>query len=150
MSVPIYSNLWKCFLSTRWINGIVIWDGSIVCWCFHIIYRKLKYFSFWRRVVKTKLGNREYLSILEQCCSESIRYLAISIAASYVYDFPANICLLKVNNRNTGKKCEICSKLTIETPERRAWRRCGIFIVDFEHISCLFPVSLLLLWTSKC
>ena len=30
---------------------------------------------------------------------------------------PASIYLLKVNNRNTRKKCEICSKLTIKTPE---------------------------------
>ena len=27
--------------------------------------------------------------------------------------------MFKVNNRNTRKKCEICSKLTIKTPERR-------------------------------
>ena len=33
--------------------------------------------------------------------------------------FPANIYLFKVNNRNTRKRCEICSKLTIKTPERR-------------------------------
>ena len=26
--------------------------------------------------------------------------------------YPANICLFKVNNRNTKKQCEICSKLT--------------------------------------
>ena len=32
---------------------------------------------------------------------------------------PAGIYLLKVNNRNTGTRCEICSKLTIKTPERR-------------------------------
>ena len=31
---------------------------------------------------------------------------------------PANIYLLKVNNSNTRKRCEICSKLTIKTPER--------------------------------
>ena len=29
------------------------------------------------------------------------------------------IYLLKVNNRNTRTRCEICSKLTIKTPERR-------------------------------
>ena len=29
------------------------------------------------------------------------------------------IYLLKVNNRNTRTRCEICSKLTIRTPERR-------------------------------
>ena len=28
---------------------------------------------------------------------------------------PANIHLFKVHNRNTKKRCEICSKLTIET-----------------------------------
>ena len=33
--------------------------------------------------------------------------------------YPANICLFKVNNRSNRKKCEICSKLTIKTPERR-------------------------------
>ena len=32
---------------------------------------------------------------------------------------PANIYLFKVNIRNTKKRCEIYSKLTIKTPERR-------------------------------
>ena len=32
---------------------------------------------------------------------------------------PAGIYLLKVNNRNTRTRCEICSKLTIKTPKRR-------------------------------
>ena len=30
---------------------------------------------------------------------------------------PANIYLLKVNKRNTRKRCEICSKFTTKTPE---------------------------------
>ena len=33
--------------------------------------------------------------------------------------FQINIYLFKVNNRNTGKKCEICLKLTVKTSERR-------------------------------
>ena len=33
----------------------------------------------------------------------------------------AGICLVKVNNRNTRTRCEICSKLTIKTPEWRHW-----------------------------
>ena len=57
---------------------------------------------------------------------------------------PANIYLFKVNNRNTRKKCEICHKLTIKTPEWRKWRRTGVFIVNPEHISHLFLVFLLL------
>ena len=32
---------------------------------------------------------------------------------------PAGNCMFKVNNRNTRTRCEICSKLTIKTPERR-------------------------------
>ena len=41
--------------------------------------------------------------------------------------------------------CEICSELTIKIPERRRWRRSGIFIVNFEHI--LHPGLVFLLLT---
>ena len=47
---------------------------------------------------------------------------------------PASNYMLKVNNRNTRTRYEICSKLTIKTPERRQWRRSGVFIVvNFKH-----------------
>ena len=52
--------------------------------------------------------------------------------------------MFKVNNRNTRTRCEICSKLTIKTPERCQWRRSGLFIVNYEHISHLVLVFLLL------
>ena len=32
--------------------------------------------------------------------------------------FLANIYFLKVDNRNTRKKCEVCLALTIKTPKR--------------------------------
>ena len=35
--------------------------------------------------------------------------------------FPAENYILKVNNRNTRTRCEICSKLIVKTPERRQW-----------------------------
>ena len=35
-----------------------------------------------------------------------------------ITQFPARIYLLKVNDKNTRASCEICSKLTIKTPER--------------------------------
>ena len=57
---------------------------------------------------------------------------------------PAGIYMLKVNNRNNRTRCEICSKLTIKTPEQRR-RRSGVFMVNFEHISQL--VLVFLLWT---
>ena len=58
--------------------------------------------------------------------------------------YPASIYLFKANNRNTRTMCEICSKLTIKTPERRRWRRSGIFIVNFEQIFHIVLVFLLL------
>ena len=59
-------------------------------------------------------------------------------------DSTVGIYLLQVNNKNTQIRCEICSKLTIKTPKRRQRRRSGAFIVNFEHISQLVLVSLLL------
>ena len=59
-------------------------------------------------------------------------------------NIPIGIYRLKVNNSNTRKRCEICSKLTIKTPERRHWCRSGVFIVNFEQISHLVLVFLLL------
>ena len=42
-----------------------------------------------------------------------------SISLCLIQHNPAGIYLLKVNNRNTRTRCEICSTLTVKTPERR-------------------------------
>ena len=42
--------------------------------------------------------------------------------------------IFKVNNRNTRTKSEICSKLTVKTPESHCCHRSGVFIVNFEYI----------------
>ena len=49
---------------------------------------------------------------------------------------PGGIYLFKVNNRNTRKRCEICSKLTIETPEQRQYFTpySSVSIFNFEHV----------------
>ena len=73
-------------------------------------------------------------------------------AVSFIW--PENIALLSthfyVNNKNS-KRCEICSKLTIQ----RHWRRCGVFvlILSLFHtlFQCLSPetlykLSLYLIW----
>ena len=41
---------------------------------------------------------------------------------------PAGIYLLKVNNRNTRRRCEICSKLTIKTPK---WGQLIVYFSSF-------------------
>ena len=58
--------------------------------------------------------------------------------------FSTNIYLIKVTKRNTTKRHEICSKLTIKTTEPSESLRSGAFIVNLEHISYLFLVFLLL------
>ena len=85
----------------------------------------------------------------------SILHQSVTLSAIHVYNnpkftfkvirgFPAGIYLLKVNKRNTRTRCKICSELTIKTSERRQWRRSGVFIDKFEHISHLALVFLLL------
>ena len=55
---------------------------------------------------------------------------------------PAITCLkLTIETLEQGV---IRSKLTIKIPKRRQWCRSGIFIVNFEHISHLALVFLLL------
>ena len=55
---------------------------------------------------------------------------------------PTGNYMFKISNRNTRTRFEICSDLTIKTPEWRHWRRSGVFIVKIEHISHLILVSL--------
>ena len=57
--------------------------------------------------------------------------------------YPAGIYLPEVINRKTRTRCEICSKLTVKTPERPHWCHSGVFIVNFEHISKLVLVFLM-------
>ena len=61
------------------------------------------------------------------------------------YNFPANIYLFKVCNRNTRKRYKLYSRLSIKTPERRQCHSSGIFFVNFEHISHLFLLSIITL-----
>ena len=49
--------------------------------------------------------------------------------------FPASIYLFKANTGNTRTMCEICSNLTVETPEWRQWHHYGVFVVNYEQIS---------------
>ena len=48
--------------------------------------------------------------------------------------YSANVYLFKINNRNIENRCEICSKLTIKTPDVVQ----VFFTVNFEDILHLF------------
>ena len=66
------------------------------------------------------------------------KFININSAGKY-FGHPAGNYMFKVNKRNTRTRCEIYSKLTIKTPERRH----GAFIVNFGHTSQLGLVFLL-------
>ena len=64
---------------------------------------------------------------------------------------PVGNYMFKVSNRNTRTSCEICSELTIKTPEQSQRHRSGVFIVNCEHISYLALVCFCCyLWANKC
>ena len=86
------------------------------------------------------LRNLYYVYVLYDLAFE---ILSINRVINVVQNIAANY-IFKVNNRNTRARCEICSKLTIKTPECRQWRRSCVFIGNFEYILHLFLVLLLL------
>ena len=57
--------------------------------------------------------------------------------------YPSQYLLVQVNNGNAITMCEVCSKLTVKTPERRDWCCSGVFVVNFEQSSqivLVFPL----------
>ena len=63
-----------------------------------------------------------------------------SILFYFLKEHPINIYLFKVNNRNTRRRYEICSKLTIKLPERRH----VVSVVNFEQVNVSWVISRLL------
>ena len=78
----------------------------------------------------------------ENVCWEVFRILFNSIFSTGFW-YLAGSYMFKFNNRNTRARRERCSKLT-KTPERCYWRRSGVSIVNFKHISHFVIVFLLL------
>ena len=85
----------------------------------------------------------DYLVVTCSYLIATTRYFSLLLFPRFSNN-PANIFLFKVNNRNSRKRCEICSKLTTKTPEIRQWVRSSVFIVNFKHFLHLFLVFLLL------
>ena len=57
--------------------------------------------------------SENFVSMLNMICSSS--KLAKELVTPTTY--AANNYIFKVNDRNTRARCEICSKVTIKTPE---------------------------------
>ena len=100
---------------------------------------------FCRSQASCTLSTLSILSIVSFLhCINIKQFLTTNNIPAEVFVYPGGNYLLKFNNRSTRTRCEISSKLTIKTPKRRHWRRSGVFIVNFEHISHHILVFLLL------
>ena len=117
--------------------------------------RKVQFHSSEFDVIKKNKENVLFLSHLcYSLCCFFFRFFIVRInflnhsrqvfGVILFVSFPTGIYMFKLHNRNTTTRCEVCSKLTIKTLERRQWLRFGVFIVNFEHISHLVLVFLLL------
>ena len=73
----------------------------------------------------------------------SSKYRGSSKWSPLICTTSVGIYLFKVSNRNSRKRCAVCSNLTVKTPESQ-WHRSSVFIVNFEHTSHLVLVFLLL------
>ena len=68
-----------------------------------------------------KLTKNVYLKLAE--AQNQLRLAELNVKGevknvNILEQVPGGIYQLKVNNRNTRARCEICSKLTIKAPER--------------------------------
>ena len=72
--------------------------------------------TFWNLLTWPGKWNETYNAV--RTYFNPILFLQVYANQSYPPP-PAGIYLLKVNNRNTRTRCEICSKLTIKIIERR-------------------------------
>ena len=61
------------------------------------------------------MGNKKYLNVT---WTKAKLNLFIRAVNNRIINNLGGIYLLKVNNRNTRTRCEICSKLTIKTLEQ--------------------------------
>ena len=72
----------------------------------------------YKNLFSTTLPSQKYEKILFLTPFKNIE-ISVLIKFNCYINYPANIYLFKVNNRNTRKMCKICSKLTIKSPEHQ-------------------------------
>ena len=127
-------------------------------WCKNSLREKCPYLQFFWFVfsrIRTEYG--EILCIIQSKNGKSISaklrirtlftqykviiktYDVIVLYSQYHEHWLAGNYMFQVNNRNTRTRCDICSKLTIKIR-----RRSSVFTVNFEYISHLVLVLLLL------
>ena len=103
-------------------------------YCFPVKFEKFVGTPIFKNICERLLSVLEWTSCIftkKRVCT-LLRTLIIDSKSSSKTSNPACIYMLKVNNRNTRTRYEICSKLTIKIPERS---HCSsVSIVNFEYV----------------
>ena len=84
-----------------------------------------RFFKVCLTIYTFHVKNMEFRRVFGTLWKRRNVFARIVLAGNYMF---------QVNNRNIRTRCEICSKLTIKTPERPQWRRSSVFIVNFEQV----------------
>ena len=128
------------FLSSWRLTCTILTVFTIFCGEVRTVTEVLSSNSGWFINDFSSFSNFSYSSWILALHSFSVSY---SRSISYRTN-QAGIYVLKVNIINTRTRYEICSKLTLKTPERPQWHPSGVSNVNFEYISHLVLVFLLL------
>ena len=122
---------------------------SFECWNFLFFWNTFgrnEYLSNWRQCTSSETCLFLFIYFFKKVLFSStlqcffipkFQFFLLNYALKYYWSLnqrPAGFYLRKVNCRNTRTRCEIASQ----------WRRSGVFIVNFEHISQLLLVFMLL------
>ena len=103
-------------------------------YCFPVKFEKFVGTPIFKNICERLLSVLEWTSCIftkKRVCT-LLRTLIIDSKSSSKTSNPACVYMLKVNNRNTRTRYEICSKLTIKIPERN---HCSsVSIVNFEYV----------------
>ena len=123
--------------STVWFFIAFFFRGFFIVW--YIIFKTMrkkafsKFLCYNKIVINSFCYDTGLLSFGYQDTRFSQKRVQnLTFARNFIPSIPAIICLFKINNRNTRKRFEICSKLTIKIPERCQWH--------MRHISPSRPV----------
>ena len=127
---PYVLNRWTLQIRTfRLVNAQSDWNPEVKL--------ALPWMLYWIQIKLSIHCSGVFIVDLEHILCNDLVFLFITLGRYYSGGkcLSVGIYLFKVSHGNTRAMCNICSKLTIKTPERRHLRRPDAFIVNFEHIS---------------
>ena len=135
IAVPIESfYFWQNFSDVIFQSIAVYFCVKTYQICFHSVLERVKYVTCGN--IYCSFGKKR---IRYNCSIFPVWTSVMPFNHTFLlFHNPVSICMFKVNNRNTKPRFEICSKLTIKTPERRQWDRSVSLLLTLNIFHTLF------------